>query len=74
MRKFEVSLPSAEPSRNPVPPALPTRLADRCGRNQSTPTSTRSPTNTMVAGLLAPPKASSVMAAAAPPMPLAFMP
>ena len=50
------------------------RLALRRGLNSSTPTSRRSPTQTMLAGLFAPPNVSSDRAVAAPPMPLAFMP
>jgi hypothetical protein len=75
MKKFSLSLPSAVPSTLPKPsPVLPTREAERSGRNQSSPTSSRSPTNAMVAGLTAPPNASVVIAVDAPPRPFAFMP
>ena len=61
-------------AKPPLDALLPVRDMSRFGLNRSTPMSNRSPAQTMLAGLLAPPNESSAIATDAPPMPLAFMP
>ena len=73
IRKKLLSL-SAEPSMGPSMGLLPVREDSRIGLNRSTPKSMRSPTNTIAAGLVAPPNASTAIAVPAPARPLALMP
>jgi hypothetical protein len=57
-----------------MPTALPVRAASRRGLNRSTPKSIRLPTNTIAAGLFAPPNVSTANAVPDPALPLALIP